>query len=162
MLPKYPEETHLAEFSDNGRTFKLHPEALNAWKNMNAKARSDGVQLHIVSAFRSVLRQTEIIAGKKKKGFAEEEIFSVSAPPGHSEHHTGRAIDLNTNDYPPLEEAFEESEAFHWLLRNAKDFGFRLSYQRNNAYGIAYEPWHWFYEEVAQQITSDNADKPRV
>ena len=49
-----------------------------------------------------------------------------------------------------LEEVFEDSEAFDWLLGNAGDYGFRLSYPRDNAYGIAYEPWHWFYEKITQ------------
>ena len=82
-------------------------------------------------------------------GDSDEDIFKLSAPPGFSEHHTGKAIDLNTSGFPPLEEEFEKSDAFQWLSVNAKDFGFRLSYPRENRFGIAYEPWHWFYEETA-------------
>jgi len=58
--------------------------------------------------------------------------------------------------FPPLEEEFEKSVAFQWLSVNAKDFGFRLSYPKENRFGIAYEPWHWFYEENAQKDASAN------
>lgn len=149
-LPKIIEETQLVEFSEGGRSFQLHPEALKAWEEMKTKAISHGVRLRIVSAFRSVHRQAEIIDEKKKKGLSEKEIFKVSAPPGFSEHHSGRAIDISTPGYPSLEEIFEDSEAFDWLLINAGDWGFRISYPRDNAYGIAYEPWHWLYEKIPQ------------
>lgn len=160
-LPRIIEETKLVEFSESGRSFQLHPEALKAWEVMKTKAISHGVQLGIVSAFRSVHRQAEIIDEKKKKGLKENEIFKVNTPPGYSEHHSGRAIDISTPGYPSLEEVFEDSEAFYWLLNNAGDYGFRLSYPRDNSYGIAYEPWHWLYEEVTQQSASINVDEPR-
>lgn len=63
ILPRIPEETQLVEFSENGRSFQLHPEALGAWEEMKTKAISHGVQLRIFSAFRSVHRQAEIIDG---------------------------------------------------------------------------------------------------
>ncbi len=73
------------------------------------------------------------------------EILSVSAAPGYSEHHTGRAVDLTTPGTRPLEEDFEATPAFEWLTGTAEDFGFRMSYPRNNRHGIAYEPWHWMW-----------------
>ena len=71
------------------------------------------------------------------------EILEVSAAPGYSEHHSGRAIDLTAPGYAALEEEFENSPSFAWLRRNARRFGFALSYPRKNRHGIAYEPWHW-------------------
>ena len=56
---------------------------------------------------------------------------------------SGRAVDLTTPGYAPVEEEFERSPAFAWLKRHASRFGFRLSYPRRNRHGIAYEPWHW-------------------
>ena len=67
----------------------------------------------------------------------------MSAAPGYSEHHTGRAIDITTPGTQPLEPAFETTPAFEWLTGSAHEFGFRMSYPRNNRHGIAYEPWHW-------------------
>ena len=155
-LPKFEEEQHLVEFEDEGRSFRLNVKALEAWEKMKEAAKVGGVHLYLVSAFRSFSRQSEIVENKKKKGIPKEDIFRVNAPPGYSEHHTGKAIDINTKGFPPLEEEFEKSDAFQWLLVNAKDFGFRLSYPRKNRFGIAYEPWHWFYEENAQQAASLN------
>ena len=149
-LPRFPEENLLIDLVDEDRSFQLHPETLDSWKKMKEAAESDGINLHIISAFRSVARQSEIIEEKKRKGIPDAMIFSVSAPPGYSEHHTGRAIDLGTQNFTDLEEEFEKSEAFRWLIAHARQFGFRLSYPRENPYGIGYEPWHWFYEGNVQ------------
>ena len=144
------EERDLVIIVDNRREFSLHPLAARDWKRMKEKAKAEGVDLQIVSAFRSIARQAEIIEEKRKKGIQEAEIFRVSALPGFSEHHSGRAIDINTEGYEPLEEDFENSSAFIWLLKHAARFGFRLSYPRKNKYCIAYEPWHWFHERSAR------------
>ena len=128
---------------------------------MKDAARAEGIRIYVVSAFRSFKRQSEIIEKKRMKGISEEDIFNVSAPPGSSEHHTGKAVDINTKGFAPLEEDFERSEAFKWLSLNAKDFGFRLSYPKENRFGMAYEPWHWFYDETTQQAAStDLANAP--
>jgi D-alanyl-D-alanine carboxypeptidase len=67
------------------------------------------------------------------------------ARPGHSEHHTGLAVDLGDESSPEcdIEPPFEGTGAFHWLCQNAGCFGFELSFPRNNACGVDYEPWHW-------------------
>ncbi|MBT8145423.1 MAG: D-alanyl-D-alanine carboxypeptidase family protein, partial [Gammaproteobacteria bacterium] len=63
-----------------------------------------------------------------------------------SEHHTGRALDLNTDGCAVLQEEFENTSAFQWLMAEAQSFGFILSYPRDNPWGIVYEPWHWCYQ----------------
>lgn len=105
--------------------------------------------MELVSAFRSIARQSEIIENKRAKGIGDSDIFKVSAPAGFSEHHSGRAIDVTTTGYTPLEEEFEDSEAFKWLLMRGMEFGFTLSYPKENQFGIAYEPWHWLYGRKA-------------
>jgi len=144
-LPRFSEENRLIDFVDEDRSFQLHPKALDAWIKMKEAAESDGINLHIISAFRSVAQQAKIIEDKKRKGISANKIFRVNAPPGYSEHHTGRAIDIGTQNYTDLEEEFENSNTFCWLITHARQFGFRLSYPRDNPYGIAYEPWHWRY-----------------
>lgn len=153
-LPPVKEEQDLVVFLDEGREFLLHPKAAKAWEKLKVAAKSDNVHLELVSAFRSVSRQSEIIENKRKKGIPDSEIFKVSAPAGFSEHHSGRAIDVTTTGYPPLEEEFENSKAFKWLKNSASAFGFTLSYPRNNEYGIAYEPWHWFYQNDMTQSSA--------
>jgi len=44
-----------------------------------------------------------------------------------------------------LEEDFENTDVFSWLKKNAQKFDFSLSYPRDNANNIIYEPWHWLY-----------------
>ena len=80
---------------------------------------------------------------KEKKNISDKEIFNVLAHPGYSEHHTGRALDIHTPDSALLEEDFEHTDAFRWMKKNAKKYGFFMSYPRDNKYGMIYEPWHW-------------------
>ncbi|HVS12998.1 MAG TPA: M15 family metallopeptidase [Thermoanaerobaculia bacterium] len=132
-----------------GRPQRLAPEAADAWREMVAAAAADGVELQLVSAFRSVERQAEVIAAKLAAGRTIDDVLTVNAPPGHSEHHTGRAVDVTTPGCRELEEEFESTEAHRWLTRHAGRFGFRLSYPRGNAEGYVYEPWHWVFEPAA-------------
>ncbi|HEY1287776.1 MAG TPA: M15 family metallopeptidase [Burkholderiales bacterium] len=144
-LVLHPEATELvvAEVGEKGREHLLIPAAATAWGALRDTARGDGVLIRIVSAFRSVERQAEIVRAKLARGQSIDEILSVSAPPGYSEHHTGRAVDVTTDGARPLELEFEQTEAFAWLSRHARRFGFHMSYPRQNRYGYAYEPWHW-------------------
>lgn len=123
----------------------LTPSASRAFNAMRQAAMRDEVELQVVSAFRSIGYQLGIIERKLQRGLAMDEILRVSAAPGYSEHHSGRALDLTAPGYAPVEEIFEQSGAFAWLSRNASRFGFVLSYPRGNRHGIAYEPWHWCY-----------------
>ena len=144
-LPAHAEATELAGIGRDlyGRPQRLVPGAARAWRRMRRAARQDGIELLVVSAFRSFEYQAEVIRGKLAVGRSIEEILCSNAAPGFSEHHTGRALDLTTADVPPLEEAFELTPAFEWLAENARRFGFEMSYPRDNPWGIVYEPWHW-------------------
>ena len=144
----YPEATELvvAETGEDGRQHRLVPRAAQAWGSLKEAAQADDVEIRIVSAFRSVERQAEIVRAKLARGQSIDQILSVSAPPGYSEHHTGRAVDVTTGGVRPLEVEFEGTAAFAWLTRHAGRFGFFLSYPRENRYGYAYEPWHWCFE----------------
>lgn len=121
----------------------LATRAARAFVRMREAARNDRIELDIVSAFRSADYQLGLLERKRERGIEMDEILRVSAAPGYSEHHSGRAVDLTTPGFAALEEEFERSPAFAWLRRHAKRFGFRLSYPRSNRHGIAYEPWHW-------------------
>jgi D-alanyl-D-alanine carboxypeptidase len=149
-LVLYAEATELvvAETGDDGRQHRLVPAAAQAWGALKEAAHADGVDISIVSAFRSVERQAEIVRAKLARGQSIDQILSVSAPPGYSEHHTGRAVDVTTEGARPLELEFEGTAAFEWLSRNAERFGFFLSYPRQNRHGYAYEPWHWCFREA--------------
>lgn len=121
----------------------MAPQAANAWAKMKKAAAASGIQLQVVSAFRTVGYQAGIIQRKLDSGQNMQQILQVSAAPGYSEHHGGNALDISTPGYEPVEEEFENSPAFTWLTDSAKDFGFSLSYPKNNTHGVCYEPWHW-------------------
>ena len=140
-----PEARSLATIGQDiyGREQKMTPRAARGWRRMADAAARDGLEIQAVSAFRTVEYQAGLIRKKLARGLAIEEILRVSAAPGFSEHHSGRAIDVTTPGCEVLEEPFEETSAFEWLEANADRFGFRLSYPRGNPHGVAYEPWHW-------------------
>ena len=140
-----PAELVVVETEEDGKEHRVIPPVATVWRELVAAAREDGIHLHIVSAFRDLERQAQIIRRKQRLGVALQSILRASAPPGYSEHHTGRAIDINTPGCRAREEDFENTEAFRWLTRHAPSFGFTLSFPRDNQYGYIFEPWHWLY-----------------
>jgi len=144
-LPVCGEPVELIEVGLNlvGRMQRLTPDAARQWNAMMEAAMRDSITLMIVSGFRSVEYQAALIRKKINAGQVIDEILTVNAAPGHSEHHTGLAIDIATPGSRPLTEDFESTDAFGWLGANADRFGFSMTYPRDNRWGIAYEPWHW-------------------
>jgi len=132
-----------------GREQRLERRAASQWRAMVASAGHDGVVLLAVSGFRSFDYQRKIIERKLAAGLTIEQIICVSALPGFSEHHTGRAIDIGTPGCPPVTEEFERTPAFDWLTRKGQNFGFWMTYPRGNRFGVIYEPWHWVFREEA-------------
>lgn len=146
-------ETHQSELHLITDDWDIHPvrlyaPAAEAWFRLNAAAAADKISLVPLSGFRSVSRQLEIFRRKLAKGIPLAEILKLNAAPGYSEHHTGRAVDVSAPGQRPFAESFAETPAFHWLIRGAGEFGFRLSYPRDNPHGISYEPWHWRWGTV--------------
>lgn len=144
-LPFYPEAAELIEVGPNlvGRMQSLTPITAQAWQSMVKHAAGAGIQLLIVSGFRSFDYQAELIRRKIGAGQVIDEILTVNAAPGFSQHHTGAAIDIASPGCRPLTEEFETSTAFEWLTENAATFGFSMTYPRDNSFGFVYEPWHW-------------------
>jgi D-alanyl-D-alanine carboxypeptidase len=129
-----------------GRPLWLRAAAASAWKRMQAAARADDVVLEAISGYRSHDYQLGIFRRKRARGLEVAQILQVNAAPGFSEHHGGRALDISTPGEPAAEESFEATPAFAWLVRRAGEFGFVMSYPRDNPHGIVYEPWHWRHE----------------
>jgi len=119
--------------------------AARAWQALHATAARDDIVLEAISGYRSHDYQLGIFERKRARGQSVDEILTVNAAPGYSEHHSGRALDIGTPGEPPAEASFERTPAFAWLTRRAGDFGFVMSYPRDNPHGIVYEPWHWYY-----------------
>lgn len=148
-LDLVPEPAWLAHagFDRYRRPLWLHPEAARAWARMQAAALRDGVVLEAISGYRSHDYQLGIFERKLARGLTVDEILTVNAAPGFSEHHGGHALDIGTQDEPPAEESFERTRAFDWLRGEAAGHGFTMSYPRDNPHGIVYEPWHWCWRQ---------------
>ncbi len=129
------------------REFLLTPKAAEKWLQMKLVSENDGITIFLVSAFRSIEKQTEIIQTKLNNGAKIEDILLSLAPPGFSEHHTGNAVDIGTIGIQSLQEEFEDTDGFLWLKDNARYFGYNLSYPKDNKQGFVYEPWHWCYKQ---------------
>ena len=83
-------------------------------------------------------------------------VKSYSAEPGKSEHQTGLCVDFITSEMNgSLTVAFEDTEAFAWLSKNAYKFGFILRYpkEKEEVTGYTYEPWH--YRFVGREAATD-------
>lgn len=138
---------------EKGRTYELREEAAEAYERMRTAARAAGVKLRVVSAYRSYAVQRNVYLNKlERSGYSQTTV----AKPGHSEHQLGTAVDLTDgNEATLLRESFGDSEAGQWLMKNAPNFGFAVSYTRSNQAKTGYspEPWHYRYYgvEIARQ-----------
>ena len=130
------------------RPQRLRMEAANAWTGLVEAASLDGVTVQLVSAYRSLEYQADLIQRKVESGESISEILTRIAAPGYSEHQGGCAVDVSSPGIDPLTELFEETQAFRWLVVSAVDHQFVLSYPRSNAYGVVYEPWHWCFRPI--------------
>ena len=131
-----------------GRQPYLDKTTFPAWQSMQETAKEAGIELQIISAYRSAQYQKDLLQAKLDQGQKIEDILKVNAAPGYSEHQSGCALDITTPGFEPLRVEFENSPAFNWLSQHAGKFGFSLSFPSNNPAGITYEPWHWKYSAV--------------
>ncbi|HEX2897887.1 MAG TPA: D-alanyl-D-alanine carboxypeptidase family protein, partial [candidate division Zixibacteria bacterium] len=69
-----------------------------------------------------------------------KKLITFVAPPGYSEHHTGRAV-----DFVPSEARFAYSKIYKWLKNNAAEFGFFETFPEDTTGLVPWESWHWVY-----------------
>lgn len=141
---------------------KLDKDMWPYLKAMMDDARADGIDIGIISAWRSYSTQKILFDDKVKrlmssgysKEAAEKEAATCIALPGTSEHHTGLAVDFNVTS-----QSFENSKTFKWLKENAENYGFIMRYPSDKmdiTGGIIYEPWHWRFVgiNIAKEMNS--------
>jgi hypothetical protein len=95
----------------------MRPDVARAFDRMAAAARRDGIELIVVSGFRSNAEQAVLFAAHPDPKWV--------APPGHSLHRLATELDLGP------------SGAYPWLHANAERFHFTQRY--------SWEPWHYGY-----------------
>ena len=110
----------------------------------NAVYREINGNIRVISAFRSVERQ-ETVFNNFLAQHPLEEVLRFSAKPGHSEHHTGLAIDV-VGPCGTLRGFIDTMEG-QWVQENAYRFGFIVRYKEETEHITGYmdEPWHLRY-----------------
>ena len=143
-------------FEDYIECKSLDERANEAVKRMFDDALKENINMISVSGYRSYYVQQNLYNSRiKLKGL--EKTRQYTAEPGASEHQTGLAIDITSKEYPYLDEEFENTNTFKWLINNCYKYGFILRYQRGkeNITGYNYEPWHFRYignSDIAKEI----------
>lgn len=128
----------------------LTSETSQAFAELAAGAANDGLSIYVSSGFRSYWDQDYIYNNYvAQSGQATADTFS--ARPGHSEHQTGLAIDVNE-----ISDAFIGTPEAIWLEEHCTEYGFIIRYPKGKQQitGYKYEPWHIRYvgKTVAQQF----------
>ena len=136
---------------DQGMSFDAR--AVGELNKMLAAADRDGVNLLVISCFRTLTKQTNLYNAEVQKwlnqGYSEADAKAkagtIVAVPGTSDHNLGLAVDLNS-----VEESFEGTAQFRWLQDHAAEYGFVMRYPKDkqDITKIIYEPWHYRYVGV--------------
>ncbi len=134
----------------------LNKEAATYFRQMVDAAKKDGIKLRSISAYRSYTTQRNIYNRYvSKDGVKKADTYS--ARPGHSEHSTGLAVDINTAS---SKTHFENTKEYAWLINNSYKYGFVERYKKGKQFitGYKYEPWHFRYfgVEVATELHDMN------
>lgn len=138
---------------------KIDKRIVEAWDNWKKEAEKAGHQLFLASAYRDIERQKNNFNAEVKQyrneGMSENEAIEKAkeylTEPGHSEHHTGLALDIVDDEWivsgGRLEKAYEETASQKWMMETKADFGFILRYPegKEDITKIEYEPWHFRY-----------------
>lgn len=132
----------------------LHPTAAAAFRAMADAAWADGISLRSVSAYRSYSTQSGLYNSYLRQD-SRASVDTYSARPGHSEHQTGLAVDINVAN---TSAHFENTPAFAWLKAHCAEYGYILRYDKGQEHitGFRFEPWHYRYvgKEIATTVMS--------
>jgi len=122
----------------------LTADTTAAFNAMQADAAAAGHNIYIASGFRSFSSQTTIY-NRYKANEGQAGADTHSARPGHSEHQSGLAFDLNT-----ITQAFGSTPEGIWTAQNAHLYGFIVRYPqgKESVTGYIWEPWHLRYVGV--------------
>lgn len=125
-------------------------------ESLAAAANQAGYQLMLASGYRSYATQ-QAVYGNFVTQMGMSEADKSSARPGHSEHQTGLAADLEpTSRKCEIQQCFGDTPEGQWLAANSYKYGFIIRYAQGNEplTGYEYEPWHVRYlgASLAQQI----------
>jgi D-alanyl-D-alanine carboxypeptidase len=108
---------------------------------MARAAQKEGIRLTASSAYRSESYQAEVYA-RNVRETGQETADQESARPGYSQHQLGTVVDFGS-----ISDAFAATDAGRWVLANAGDFGWSLSFPNGfeSLTGYRWESWHYRY-----------------
>lgn len=145
----------------------LQTQVWEAYAKMREAALSEGINIQVVSGYRSYQRQLTIYNNKyhrfTKQGLSPEhaiaEILKYSTLPGTSRHHWGTDMDIIDANQPQpanllLEDNYLGNGCYRrlkqWMNEHAETFGFYEVYNDDiQRKGFNYEPWHFSYKPIA-------------
>ena len=132
-----------------GENYYLRSIVIPDLTRMITDAKSEGVDLSIVSGYRSYQTQIDTYNYWLKMNNGNTSLVDTfSARAGHSQHQLGTAIDFSTNEIgDKLGDEFSNTKASKWLSQNAYKYGFVISYPKGyeNITGYKHESWHYRY-----------------
>jgi zinc D-Ala-D-Ala carboxypeptidase len=135
------------------KDLKLHSKVVPYFNDMVKDAKAEGVDLWVVSAYRSFGDQ-ETLKGQYVTTYGSG-ANTFSADQGYSEHQLGTTLDFTTKGLGGGLDGFGSTPAYTWLQAHAHEYGFTLSYPEGNSY-YTYEPWHWRF--VGEDLADDMND----
>lgn len=133
--------------SNTSLEMTVRTDTARALEALFAGAKTAGLNLQLASGYRSYNEQVSVYAGYVKTS-GQTAADTYSARPGHSEHQTGLAADLEpTSRNCELDQCFGDTPEGKWLALNTYKYGFVIRYQKTtqNLTGYEYEPWHVRY-----------------
>lgn len=146
VVPNIPLRT-----STSSEEMHVRFDMAGALQAMSSAAAKQGAYLMLASGYRSYSLQIAVYNGYvKSNGLAVAD--ASSARPGHSEHQTGLAADLEPiSRNCELDQCFENTPEGKWLAANSYKYGFIIRYPKGKEAltGYEYEPWHVRYVGVA-------------
>jgi D-alanyl-D-alanine carboxypeptidase len=136
------------------RKYEIHGEVYPFLIDLMKEAEDDGMNLQIISAFRSFDTQAELKGAYTVQYGSGANTFS--ADQGYSEHQLGTTVDFTTPTVGATWSGFSQTKEYEWLQKNAHKYGFTLSYPENNQF-YEFEPWHWRFvgEDLADDLRDD-------
>ena len=130
-----------------GEEYQVERVTLANYEALRDELLTEGVDIELDSTYRSIEEQTELWQEWAEE-YGEEYCKTYLAVPGHSEHHTGLAIDIfiikDGKQIRDNEEMIADAEDFDRIHRLLSKYGFILRYPRGkeDITGYEYEPWH--------------------
>lgn len=150
-----PSDLSMPEGVENEFAQPLREPAARAVEALIGAATEAGHGVWIISAYRDYGTQVGLYNSYVARD-GEAAADTYSARPGHSEHQTGLAVDLDDHGACYLAACFGETPAGIWLAENAADYGFIIRYPqgKEDVTGFMPEPWHFRYvgPELAQEM----------